>query len=96
MGMKQPSVADVITGKMTVVGANSTLEEADLVLRSTFITGVPVVDDHGALVGVITHADIAAYRFADRQRDSSQTGWTPDRRGADAASGHGPDHPRPG
>jgi CBS domain-containing protein len=25
--------------------------------------GVPVVDADGALVGVVTHADLAAYRF---------------------------------
>ena len=96
MGTKQPSVAHVMTAEVTVVGVDSTLEEADLVLRSTFITGVPVVDDHGALVGVITHADIVAYRFPDRKPDSSNTGWAPNRRGDEAASGQGPDHGQPG
>jgi CBS domain-containing protein len=96
MGSKQPSVSEVMTAELTVVGADATLEEADLVLRSTFITGVPVVDDHGALVGVITHADIVAYRFADRKPDSSNTGWTPDRQGDAAARGQVSDHGRPG
>lgn len=96
MGSKQPSVSDVMTGEMTVVGADATLEEADLVLRSTFITGVPVVDHHGVLVGVITHADIVAYRFADRKPDSSNPGWTPDRRGDAAARDQDPDRGRPG
>ena len=96
MGTKQPSVAHVMTAEVTVVRADSTLEEADLVLRSTFITGVPVVDEHGALVGVITHADIVAYRFPDRKPGSSKTGWTPDRRGDAAARGQGAHHGRPG
>jgi predicted transcriptional regulator len=77
MRAKQPSVADVMTVGMTVVGVDATLEEADLVLRSTFITGMPVVDDSGVLVGVITHADVAAYRFAHRQGDEAPHGQDP-------------------
>ena len=42
---------------------SASLEEADLALRSTYVMGLPVVDSNGALVGVITHANLAAYRF---------------------------------
>ena len=63
MTTKRPLVADVMTRRPTVVTVDASLEEADFVLRSTMITGVPVVDVDGALVGVITHADLIAYRF---------------------------------
>jgi CBS domain-containing protein len=64
MRIKTPSVADVMTTRPRVVKVDASLEEADLVLRSTSITGLPVVDRDGALVGVITHADLTTYRFA--------------------------------
>ena len=64
MTMKRPLVADVMTTRPRVVKLDASLAEADLVLRSTIITGLPVVDRDGALVGVITHADLTAYRFA--------------------------------
>ncbi len=64
MGNKQLLVADLMTIDATVIRVDASVEEADLLVRSTVITGVPVVDDKGALVGVISHADLAGYRFA--------------------------------
>jgi CBS domain-containing protein len=64
MTVKKPLVADVMTTRPSVLAVDASLEEADLVLRSTIITGLPVVDADGALLGIVTHADLAAYRFA--------------------------------
>ena len=63
MGNTELLVADVMTSDPPVVAEGASLEEADIVLRSTYVMGVPVVDRNGALVGVITHANLAAYRF---------------------------------
>ena len=64
MGTKRLLVAELMTFGPTVIRVDASVEEADLLLRSTVITGVPVVDGNGALVGVISHADLAEYRFA--------------------------------
>jgi len=64
MTSKKPLVADVMSTRPRVVRVDMSLEEADFVLRSTIITGLPVVDRDGALVGVVTHADLTSYRFA--------------------------------
>jgi len=64
MTIKKPLVADVMTTSPSVLTVDASLEEADLVLRSTIIAGLPGVDGNGALVGVVTHANLAAYRFA--------------------------------
>jgi CBS domain-containing protein len=67
MGESQHRVADVMTIDPIVVDVHASLEEADHLLRSTYITGIPVVDDNGVLVGVISHAHLTVYRFAHRQ-----------------------------
>lgn len=65
MGKELPLVKDVMTIDVTVVAVDATIEEADMAVRSTFVKGLPVVDGRGVLVGVISHADLAAHRFAD-------------------------------
>jgi CBS domain-containing protein len=64
MAIKVPLVVDIMTTRPSVLTVDASLEEADRVLRSTIITGLPVVNGEGALVGVVTHADLAAHRFA--------------------------------
>jgi len=64
MTIKRPVVADVMTTRSVVLTIDASLEDADLALRSAPITGLPVVDGDGALVGVVTNADLVAYRFA--------------------------------
>ena len=61
MDAKHPKVADVMSVDPVVVTVDASLEEADVVLRSIYITGIPVVDRDGALVGVLSHAHLAAY-----------------------------------
>jgi CBS domain-containing protein len=63
MAIRGQSVADVMTIDPVVIDSGASLEAADLVLRSTFIKGIPVVDGQGRLVGTISHAQLAAYRF---------------------------------
>jgi CBS domain-containing protein len=81
MGKSEHRVADVMTIDPIVVDIHSSLEEADHLLRSTYITGIPVVDDEGVLVGVISHAHLTVYRFG--HRDLS-LGDPADRSGAEA------------
>ncbi len=57
-------VADVMTIDPIVLEAGASLEDADVLLRSSFVTGLPVVDGAGMLVGVIAQTDLVAYRFA--------------------------------
>jgi CBS domain-containing protein len=60
MDTKQLVVADVMTIDPIVVGVDASIEEAVRLLRSYSITGLPVVDEHGALVGVISETDLLA------------------------------------
>ena len=73
MDKQQRLVVDVMTVNPVVVSLDATLEEADPILRSTYVTGIPVVDGDGVLVGVIGHANLAAHRFG-RPIPSSERG----------------------
>jgi CBS domain-containing protein len=64
MEAKHLLVADVMSVDPVVVNVDASLAEADVVLRSTYIRGIPVVDRNGALVGVLSHAHLAEYRYA--------------------------------
>jgi len=65
MDTRGQSVADVMTTDPVVLDPGASLEAADHVLRSTIINGIPVVDGDGKLVGTISHANLAAHRFAE-------------------------------
>jgi CBS domain-containing protein len=52
------TVADVMSVDPVVVRSDATLEEAEELLRSYRIHGLPVVDDAGALVGVLSQTDL--------------------------------------
>ena len=77
MDTKGLSVADVMTTHPVVIDSGATIEAADLMLRSTFIKGIPVVDREGKLVGTISHAHLAAHRFSKVDRAGPETGSTP-------------------
>lgn len=59
------SVADVMATDPVALDPGASLEAADIVLRSTFLKGIPVVDGQGKLVGTISDAHLAAHRFAE-------------------------------
>jgi CBS domain-containing protein len=51
-------VADLMTIDPIVVSVDATIEEAEELLRSNRITGLPVIDLGGRLVGVISQTDL--------------------------------------
>lgn len=53
-------VADVMTIDPVVVAVDDSIEAAAHLLHENAITGLPVVDSAGALVGVISQTDIVA------------------------------------
>ena len=71
------SVADVMARDPVVLDFGASLEAADIVLRSTFLKGIPVVDGQGKLVGTITDAHLAAHRFAQVDPTEAETGSAP-------------------
>lgn len=60
MDEQQLLVADVMTLDPVVVHINDSIEQAAVLLSANSITGLPVIDDAGALVGVISQTDLIA------------------------------------
>jgi CBS domain-containing protein len=52
------TVADLMTIDPIVIGVDAALEEAERLMRERHVSGLPVVDDHGELVGVISQTDV--------------------------------------
>jgi CBS domain-containing protein len=51
-------VADLMTLDPVVIGVDAALEDAERLMRDRHISGLPVVDEHGVLVGVISRTDV--------------------------------------
>jgi CBS domain-containing protein len=51
-------VADLMTLDPVVIKVDAALEDAERSMRERRISGLPVVDQHGALVGVISRTDV--------------------------------------
>ena len=60
MDAKQLLVADVMTLDPIVVDVGASIEEARRLLNSNTISGLPVVDGAGVLVGVISQTDLVS------------------------------------
>jgi CBS domain-containing protein len=56
--MKGPVAKDVMTREVVVVPDDMSVNELAVTLMSSMISGAPVVDDSGALVGVVSATDI--------------------------------------
>ena len=52
------SVADLMTIDPIVIGVDAALEEAERLMRERHVSGLPVVDEQGELVGVISQTDV--------------------------------------
>lgn len=52
------TVAEVMTADPTTVSPQTSLQEAIQILAEKNISGLPVVDENGALVGVISETDL--------------------------------------
>ena len=60
MDEQQLVVADVMTLDPVVIHIDASIEQAAVLLNSNSISGLPVIDDAGALVGVISQTDLIA------------------------------------
>jgi CBS domain-containing protein len=56
--MKVNLIKDIMTEKVITVTKNTTIGELSKILLKSKISGVPVVDDEGKLIGMVTDADI--------------------------------------
>lgn len=55
--------SDIMTRTVVTVTATATIQDAATVLASNGFTALPVVDDDGVLIGLLTEADILRDRF---------------------------------
>lgn len=58
MSLYQLCVADVMSFDPIVVRSDAPIEEAERLLEANHISGLPVVDSGGSLVGVISQTDL--------------------------------------
>jgi CBS domain-containing protein len=89
MKARDLTVADLMTTNLITVNANEPLKEARAEMEIGVIRHLPVIDDRGRLVGVVSDRDLLghmrAHRVADvMTRDVVTT--RPDAPAADAAS----------
>ncbi|HEY7523019.1 MAG TPA: CBS domain-containing protein [Candidatus Limnocylindrales bacterium] len=59
---RTPTVGDVMTSEPIVVRTDTPLAEAARIMDERQVTGLPVVDAAGAVVGVISHTDMVRAR----------------------------------
>lgn len=66
--MTEALVKDIMTRSVVTLRPNMTLREASKVLFENHVSGAPVVDDSGAIVGVLAESDILkAIKTYDRR-----------------------------
>jgi CBS domain-containing protein len=58
LDLKDLVVGDVMSLDPITVSADTSIEQAQEILRLNHITGLPVVDDDGNLVGVLSQSDL--------------------------------------
>jgi len=52
--------SDVMVSKVITVGPNTTVQHIANILLSNRISAVPVVDDHGALIGIVSEGEVVS------------------------------------
>lgn len=60
--MKTLRVRDLMTAKVRTIGRNDKVSDADALMESTRVRHLPVLDDTGALAGILSRRDV--YRTA--------------------------------
>ncbi len=56
--MSELSAKDIMSGNVITINKNASIEELSALLIENKISGVPVVDDDGIMVGIATEGDI--------------------------------------
>ncbi len=78
-------VKDIMTDRTVVVGPENTIDEAISLLLDRRVSGLPVVDDEGLLMGVISEIDIIDLVYkADIEASIVRDYMTQDARSLDA------------
>lgn len=72
--LSQLTVKDIMTPNPVTIGPNATIGEAARLMLKNQISGLPVVDGAGKLIGIITESDI--FRLVVREWD--ETNDTPE------------------
>lgn len=68
-------VRDVMTDKVLSVTADTTLQQIAKILVENDISGVPVLDGEGALLGMVTESDLIAPNGSDKHKEASRESW---------------------
>jgi hypothetical protein len=90
------AVADLMTIEPVVIGSNARLEEAEALMRDHRVSGLPVVDRTGILVGVISQTDFLYLGDpGDPRSHPARSGRDPSRRRDEPPAGHSAPHRLP-
>ena len=57
-GAKRLTAADVMTREVATVAADATLQEVAMLLGTRNISGAPVVDETGKMIGILSESDL--------------------------------------
>ena len=61
------SISDIMTVDPVCLGPEATLVEAGALMRDNRIRHIPIVDDSGALIGLITQRDLLAVASGEKE-----------------------------
>ena len=76
--VKALTAADIMTPEVITVGADMTVRELSDVFSEHMISGAPVLDEEGRMIGVVSVSDVArkgAQRLGDVRADFYMHGW---------------------
>jgi CBS domain-containing protein len=69
------TVADIMTHTLVTVSPETTIRDVARLLCNNRISGVPVVDANGKLVGIISESDLMVHAAAIGEIDDPHRGW---------------------
>lgn len=73
-------IEDIMTRDVVTVGPDATLKQAARELVARRISGMPVVDDEGRVLGVLSEGDLLYKQRGAREPEGGLLGWFVDRR----------------